>query len=132
MRLRLVTFALPLLVTAALVAATIPAGAGLTDAEERFCTGTTEAGQSISQDLSDNSSADTTAEYYRELAKVAPKKSIKKALKTMANYYEEFADIDSNDAGDLQDFLTSDTYIKFAKASGKVSKYILNTCTPSA
>ena len=114
----------------ALVAAAIPAGAGLSDAEEQFCSGTTEGGNSISQDLSDNSQADTTAEYYRELAKVAPKKNIKKSLKTMARYYDEFSEIDADDAGEVQDFLTSDTYVKFTKASAKVSRYILKTCIP--
>ncbi len=132
MRLRFVTLTLPLLVSAALIAATIPAGAGLSDAEERFCTATNEAGQSISSDLSDTSNADTTAEYYRELAKVAPKASIKKALKAMARHYDRFADIDREDADDVGDFLTGNTYKKFSKASLKVSTYILQTCIPGA
>ncbi len=132
MRLRLSTLALTILVSVALAAAAIPAGAGLTDAEERFCTATAESGQSIADNLSDNSGARATADYYRELAKVAPKKSIKKALKTIARYYDRFAEIDTSDQGDVAEFLTSVDYRNFAKASLKVSKYILKTCTPGA
>lgn len=129
MRLRLVTFALPLLVSAALVAAAIPASAGLSDAEQRFCDATTEAGTNTSP--SGAEPADL-ADYYRELIKVAPKKSIKKALKAMAKYYDEYADIAPEDFDDAEDFLTSSTYKKYVKAVAKYSEYVLATCLPQA
>jgi hypothetical protein len=131
---RLVTIALSLLVPVALVTAAIPAGAGLSDAEQEFCDVVTDSGNvsDTPSDPSDNSDARTFKEYYQEIADVAPKKSIKKAALRAADYYEAFAELDSDDAGDVQDFLTSSEYRKFIKASGKLSKYIIKTCIPSA
>ncbi|MSO79866.1 MAG: hypothetical protein EXQ79_09725 [Acidimicrobiia bacterium] len=132
MRTRLVTFAMLVLVSAGVIATAIPAGAGLSDAEDRFCTAVYKAGQGISEDPTDNSQAEQVADYYRDLAKVAPKKSIKKALKTVARYYDEFADIDVENAGDVRDLLGSGTYLRYARASSKVSLYIVKTCIPGA
>jgi len=129
MRLRLVTFALPLLVSAALVAAAIPASAGLSDAEQRFCDATTEAGSNTSPLGADPGAL---ADYYRELIKVAPKKSIKKALKAMAKYYDAYVGIAPEDLAESEDFLTSSTYKKYAKATAKYSEYLLATCLPQA
>ena len=127
MRLRLVTLALPLLVSVALVATAIPASAGRTDAEERFCETYQEGVSTPSAD--DPGSSGGQVDFYRELAKVAPKKSLKKNLKVIVKYFDKLADIDPDDQDAITDMFTSTTYTKYVKAAGKVTNYIATTCS---
>jgi hypothetical protein len=121
-----------LLVVAGVVASGAPAGAGsgLTPKQERFCTAFSET-DSTPADPSglDGDSAHQSADNFRSLAKVAPTRKVKRALKTTAAFFDAAGDAaDSGDAAETTALVTSSRYRGYVKAIGRVSKYYLGVC----
>lgn len=119
-----------ILVCMGLLALSAPAGAGLSDKEQEFCTALTETSATPVDDPGglDPSSAENSAEQFRELAKVAPTKRMKKDLKIMAAFFSSVADIDKDDDSAIAAVLTSRGFRRYAVAAGRVSQYLLTTC----
>ena len=105
-------------------AGTAGASAGARGDKERFC----EEGLALGEDVISEGTAmseDTAADLQRQLtklAKLAPSKSLAKAVKEMAGYYATIADGTSPDdisVGELKDF---------GFASGKFGLYLTTKC----
>jgi hypothetical protein len=122
---------LALLICGVLVLGAMPAGAGLSDKEEEFCTAYGELGTTTDPSAGaptdfDNEQADAEAEEFRDLAKKAPTKKLKKALKRLAKFFQNVSDLDSE--SDYSDYVASESFAKYGKATLIVSTYVLETC----
>ena len=120
-----------LLICGVLVLGAAPAGAGLSDKEEEFCTAYSELGTNTEPSAGDSSAfeseqAEASAKEFRDLAKEAPTKKIKKAVKRMAKYFQLVSDFDSE--SDYRDYVASRSFSKYTAATLRVSTYVLQTC----
>ena len=127
MQRRVLKWGVALGVSAALVAGAAATAAASVDArgdKERFC----EEGLALGEDVISEGTAmseETAAELQQDLtrlAKLAPSKSLAKAVKQMAAYYRTIADGTSPDdisVGELKDF---------GFASGKFGLYLTTKC----
>ncbi len=117
-----------MLVCMGLLAMSAPAGAGLSDKEQEFCTALNETSATPVDDPGglDPSSAENSADRFRELARSAPTKRMKKDLKIMAAFFDDVADLD--DASDRAAVFASRGFRRYALAAGRVAQYLLTTC----
>ncbi len=95
--------------------------------KKSYCQGFNELGQDVTQpdpdstDIPRETAADLE-EKFRDLAKEAPNKKLKKATNTIADWYGEVAD--SDDATDIDQDLSE----RYGKAIAKVATYAVSKC----
>ena len=122
---------LSFLVCGALLVASGPVGAGLSDKEDEFCNAFNDvdiSSQPMPNDSGgfDDAEARAAAKEFKGLAKKAPTKSVKKAVKNMSKFFKKAAKIDS--ANDARKFVLSSDFTKYTMASFTLSSYLADAC----
>ena len=122
---------LSLLVCGAVLVASGPVGAGLSDKETAFCTALDNVDiptQPMPNDAGgfDSAQSRASAKQFNRLAKKAPTKAVKKDVKMIAKFFKKAAKIDS--ASDARDFILSNAFTNYTMAAFTLSSYLVSTC----